>query len=167
MPLFPLWHRSYRLSISAVRNPAAANSVQLAQLNLYSSLEPPQTPPKAISDATASFRSTTGKVDNTLSTAHNKGVETLLLLLANVVQHPKELKYRTLKCSNARVQSMLSCGDHFAALLKAIGEALHPVAALLAPEAPGMQLRSVYCVFTDVGTSSVVYWFPARLARLC
>lgn len=122
--------RSYRLSITAVSNLAAANSVQLAQLNLYTTLATPQPPSEALSGAIANLHAAANHSDSALAETYAKTVETLLLVLVNVLQHPEEAKYRTLKSSNARVQSMLSCGDCFEEILKAVGKPPTAVAVL-------------------------------------
>ena len=109
------------MSIFAVKDPPAANSVQLAQLNLYIAPDASQTPPEPLSDAVNTLHKAAARLDEASAAAHAKAVDTLLLVLANVLQHPEEAKYRTLKSSNVRVQSMLSCGDQFAAMLKAVG----------------------------------------------
>ena len=123
--------RSYRLSITAVSNSAAANCVQLAQLNLYTTLATPQPPSEALSGAIANLHTAADHSDSALDETYAKAVETLLLVLVNVLQHPEEAKYRTLKSSNARVQSMLSCGDCFEEILKAVGKPPSTAVAVL------------------------------------
>ena len=105
-----------------MKDPAAANSVQLAQLNLYTAPDTPDMPPEPLSHAVSILHTAATRLDEASAAAHVKAVDTLLLVLANVLQHPEEAKYRTLKSSNVRVQGMLSCGDHFAAILKAVGQ---------------------------------------------
>lgn len=118
--------RSYRLHITAVKEPASANSVQLARLDLYASLDTSTRPPSLLCEAVTALKAVLAQAaDHDSGSAASQAMNTLLLLLANVVQHPSESKFRTLKLENAKVKAMLSVGPEVDRLLRAAGEAVH------------------------------------------
>ncbi|KAL0026255.1 hypothetical protein WJX77_006348 [Trebouxia sp. C0004] len=118
----PLPCRSYRLRITAVRDPASANSVQLAKLDLYTPLDPPSQPQRPISEAVAALQAAVSKAaDSKPDSAMAKAVDTLLLLLANVLQHPRDSKFKTLKLENVKIKAMMLAAPEIGQVLKAAG----------------------------------------------
>ncbi|DBA95296.1 TPA: hypothetical protein ACH3X3_013188 [Trebouxia sp. C0006] len=114
--------RSYRLRITAVRDPASANSVQLAKLDLYTLLDPPSQPQRPISEAVTALQAAVSKAtDSKPDSAMAKAVDTLLLVLANVLQHPRDSKFRTLKLENAKIKAMMLAVPEVGQVLKAAG----------------------------------------------
>lgn len=109
------------MTITAVMNPAAANSVQLAQLNLHLSAASPPEAAASLPDAVQLLQTAAKEQTDNAAPGFTKAFETLLLVLVNVVQHPEDTKFRTLKSSNARVQAMLSSGHCFEEVLAATG----------------------------------------------
>jgi len=115
--------RSYRLRITAVRDPASANSVQLAKLDLYTPLDPPSQPQRPISEAVTALQAAVSKAtESKPDSAMAKAVDTLLLVLANVLQHPRDSKFRTLKLENAKIKAMMLAVPEVGQLLKAAGQ---------------------------------------------
>ncbi len=115
--------RSYRLRITAVRDPASANSVQLAKLDLYTPLDPPFQHQQPISEAVTALQAAVSKAadfkpDSAMATA----VNTLLLVLANVLQHPGDSKFRTLKLENVKIKAMMLAAPEVGQVLKAAGQ---------------------------------------------
>ena len=114
--------RSYRLRITAVRDPASANSVQLAKLDLYTPLDPPSQPQRPISEAVTALQAAVSKAtDSKPDSAMAKAVDTLLLVLANVLQHPRDSKFRTLKLENVKIKAMMLAAPDVGQVLKAAG----------------------------------------------
>ena len=115
--------RSYRLIITAVRDPASANSVQLAKLDLYTSLDLPAQPTTSLLESVRHLQSAIARAANkNPESPLLKSVATLLLLLSNIVQHPEESKYRTLKLENAKIKAVLAGNTEVSNLLKAVGK---------------------------------------------
>lgn len=117
--------RSYRLQITAVRNPASANSVQLAKLDLYTSLDPSTQPTNPLLGPVRQLQSAIAQAaqkdpDSPLL----KSVDTLMLVLSNTMLHPAESKYRMLKLENAKIKAMLAGNTEVSNLLKAVGKEL-------------------------------------------
>ena len=110
--------RSYRLRISRVREPASANSVQLASFDMYTRPDAPTEPPADIAEA---VKGLWAEVHGPEGPA-GEPVQALLLVLANVVQHPREPKFRTLRVANAKIKAMLSAGPAMEQVLKAAGQ---------------------------------------------
>ncbi len=50
-----------------------------------------------------------------------KAVDTLLLVLANVLQHPGDSKFRTLKLENVKIKAMMLAAPDVGQVLKAAG----------------------------------------------
>lgn len=114
--------RSYRLRITAVRDPVSANSVQLAKLDLYTPLDPPSEPQGPITEAVTALQAAVSKAaDSKLDSAMAKAVDTLLLVLANVLQHPGDSKFRTLKMENVKIKAMMLAVPEVVHVLKAAG----------------------------------------------
>ncbi len=115
--------RSYRLRITAVRDPASANSVQLAKLDLYTPLDPPSQPQRPILEAVTALQAVVSKAaDSKPDSVMTKAVNTLLLVLANVLQHPGDSKFRTLKPENAKIKAMMLAAPEVGQVLKAAGQ---------------------------------------------
>ena len=51
-----------------------------------------------------------------------KAVDTLLLVLANVLQHPGDSKFRTLKLENVKIKAMMLAAPEVGQVLKAAGQ---------------------------------------------
>jgi len=115
--------RSYRLRITAVRDPASANSVQLAKLDLYTPLDPPSQPQRPISEAVKALQAAVSKAAAFKpDSAMAKAVDTLLLVLANVFQHPGDSKFKTLKLENVKIKAMMLAAPEVGQVLKAAGQ---------------------------------------------
>ncbi len=115
--------RSYRLCIVAVRDPASANSVQLAKLDLYTPLDPPSQPQRPILEAVKALQAAVSTAaDSKPDSAMAKAVDTLLLVLANVLQHPGDSKFRTLKLENAKIKAMMLAVPEVGQVLSAAGQ---------------------------------------------
>ncbi len=112
--------RSYRLRITAIRDPASANSVQLAKLDLYTPQDTPTTTPSDIVEAVTGLQAAVSQAapESAIITA----VDTLLLVLANAAQQPSDSKFRTLKKENAKIKAMLSAAAEVEEVLKAAGQ---------------------------------------------
>ena len=116
-------YRSYRLRITAVRDPVSANSVQLAKLDLYTPLDPPSEPQGPITEAVTALQAAVSKAaDSKLDSAMAKAVDTLLLVLANVLQHPGDSKFRILKLENVKIKAMMLAVPEVGQVLKAAGQ---------------------------------------------
>lgn len=106
-----------------MRDPASANSVQLARLDLYVPLDPPPTQPTSSLlgsvyelQAAARLAAEAGP-----GSAVSQSVSTLLRVLCNIVQHPSESKHTTLRMENAKIKAMLSGHTEILRLLRTIG----------------------------------------------
>ncbi|KAA6423321.1 MAG: Peptide-N(4)-(N-acetyl-beta-glucosaminyl)asparagine amidase [Trebouxia sp. A1-2] len=114
--------RSYRLRITAVRDPASANSVQLAKLDLYTLLDPPCQSQRPISEAVTALQAAVSKAAGSKpDSAMAKAVDTLLLVLANILQHPGDSKFRSLKLENVKIKAMMLAASEVGQVLKAAG----------------------------------------------
>lgn len=115
--------RSYRLRITAVRDPASANSVQLAKLDLYTLLDPPCQSQRPISEAVTALQAAVSKAAGSKpDSAMAKAVDTLLLVLANILQHPGDSKFRSLKLENVKIKAMMLAASEVGQVLKAAGQ---------------------------------------------
>lgn len=151
--------RSYRLHITAVKEPASANSVQLARLDLYTCLDTSTQPPSLLCEAVTALKAVLAQAadhDPDSESAASQAMNTLLLLLANVAQHPSESKFRTLKLENTKVKAMLSVGPEVDRLLRAAGEAVH-----------GTTWHGHLCGGRAVAVFALCIRMPDAWARLC
>ena len=114
--------RSYRLVITAVKEPASANSVQLAKLDLFSQRDPPTQPHPSLLGSVCQLQEAVRlAAEQESGSAVLESVDTLLRVLCNIVQHPAESKHRSLRMENAKIKAMLSGHNEISNLLRAIG----------------------------------------------
>lgn len=126
--------RSYRLRITAVRDPASANSVQLARLDLYLPLDPPTQPTLPLLGSVSMLQAAVRQAAEAgPGSVVAQALGTLLRVLSNIVQHPSESKHRTLRMENAKVKAMLSGHREILNLLRNIGNVLSGCIALHGP----------------------------------
>ena len=105
-----------------MREPAAANSVQLAKLDLYTLSDPPSEPPPALMvSAHRLLAAARLALQTSLESSVCMSINTLLLILSKVAQHPADSKYRCLQLQNSKIQTMLSSNKEDLQLLQAIG----------------------------------------------
>ena len=116
--------RAFRLRITAVKQPASANSVQLAKFDLYKAPEPQSTTPPSLAAAVLALQEAITQAQEGQHAALQKAAGTMLLVLSNIAQQPDEQKFRTLKLANPRIQDMLSTavGPQVRAVLEAVGK---------------------------------------------
>ena len=116
--------RSYRLLITAVKDPASANSVQLAKLDLFTQLDPPTWPhPSLLRSVCQLQKAAKMAAEAGSGSAVLESVGTLLRVLCNIVQHPAESKHRSLRVENTKIKAMLAGHSEVANVLRAIGMA--------------------------------------------
>lgn len=113
--------RSYRLVITAVKDPASANSVQLAKLDLFTQLDPTPQPSPSLLGSVHQLHTIASLADAGSGSAVFESVGTLLRVLCNIVQHPTESKHRTLRVENAKIKAMLSGHSEVFNLLRIVG----------------------------------------------
>ena len=113
--------RSYRLVITAVRDAASANSVQLAKLDLYIQLDPTPQPHPSLLGSVHQLQAAASQADAGSGSAVLESIGTLLQILCNIVQHPSESKHRILRVENAKIKAMLSGHSEISNLLRIIG----------------------------------------------
>lgn len=114
--------RSYRLRITAVRDPASANSVQLARLDLYLPLDPATQPTLPLLWSVTELQAAVEQAaESGPGSVVAQSLSTLLRVLTNIVQHPTESKHRTLRMENAKVKAMLLGHKETLTLLRSIG----------------------------------------------
>lgn len=125
--------RSYRLVITAVRDPASANSVQLAKLDLFIQLDPTPQPNPSLLGSIHQLHTAASLAKAGSGSAVLESIGTLLRVLCNIVQHPSESKHRTLRVENAKIKAMLSGHSEVSSLLRIIGmlQSLPPVDCFL------------------------------------
>lgn len=133
----PLPCRAFRLRITAVKQPASANSVQLAKLDLHKTPAPQSTPPSSLAEAVFAVQEAIKQAQQDQHAAMQKASGTLLLVLSNIAQQPNEQKFRTLKLANPRIQDTLSTaiGLQVRAVLEAVGFKAMPRQCKQPPEA--------------------------------
>lgn len=114
--------RSYRLVITAVKEAASANSVQLAKLDLFNQLDPPTQPHPSLLGSVCQLQEAVRlAAEEGSGSAVLKSVGTLLRVLCNIVQHPAESKHRSLRMENAKIKAMLSGHNEISTLLRTLG----------------------------------------------
>ena len=114
--------RSYRLVITAVRDPESANSVQLAKLDLFTQLDPPTQPDPSLLGSVCQLQAAAKlAAEAGTASAVMESVGTLLRVLCNIAQHPTESKHRSLRVENAKIKAMLSGHNEVSKLLRIIG----------------------------------------------
>ena len=123
--------RSCRLVITAVRDPASANSVQLAKLDLYIQLDPSPQPTPSLLGSVHQLQTAASLAGAGSGSAVLESIGTLLRVLCNIVQHPAESKHRTLRMENAKIKAMLSGHSEVSNLLSIIGT-LHSLPHIIA-----------------------------------
>ena len=129
-----------------MKDPASANSVQLAKLDLFTQLDPSTQPTPSLLGSVCQLQKAASLAAEAGSgSAVLESVSALLRVLSNIVQHPAESKHRCLKMENAKIKAMLSGHDDVSILLRAIGMLQNDCTACKMS-----QVSSVYCPYCPV-----------------
>ena len=109
-----------------MRDPATANSVQLAKLDLYTPLDQPSQPTPSLLGSVCKLQTAARAAEEEAGpgSAVWESVGTLLRVLSNIAQNPAESKHRTLRIENAKIKAMLSGHDEVLNLLRITGTVL-------------------------------------------
>lgn len=117
-----------------MRDPASANSVQLARLDLYLPLDPATQPTLPLLWSVTELQAAVEQAaESGPGSVVAQSLSTLLRVLTNIVQHPTESKHRTLRMENAKVKAMLLGHKETLTLLRSIGIVLTGCIALHGP----------------------------------